>query len=151
MYCPRCSQQQFFQEVRFCSRCGFQLSVVAELLSNNGTLAERDSRRFNPTRKNYRLGGKAIFSSIVLLPVAIALVILTRTPFPLFLPITVFMFGVAWISYHRIFRDEMLPGKEDRQFFQSVPMPELPPKRVNTAEMKRPPSITEHTTRILEK
>jgi hypothetical protein len=33
MYCPRCSQQQASEEVRFCSRCGFQLGVVKELLA----------------------------------------------------------------------------------------------------------------------
>ncbi|MEJ7625077.1 MAG: hypothetical protein WKF34_13875 [Pyrinomonadaceae bacterium] len=34
MYCPKCSQQQASEEIRFCSRCGFQLGVVKALLVN---------------------------------------------------------------------------------------------------------------------
>ena len=32
MFCPKCSQQQAADEVRFCSRCGFPLGGVKELL-----------------------------------------------------------------------------------------------------------------------
>ncbi|HEX8475629.1 MAG TPA: zinc ribbon domain-containing protein [Pyrinomonadaceae bacterium] len=34
MFCPKCSQQQVSDEVRFCSRCGFQLGVVKALLAD---------------------------------------------------------------------------------------------------------------------
>jgi hypothetical protein len=32
MFCPRCSLQQTSDNIRFCSRCGFQLNVVKALL-----------------------------------------------------------------------------------------------------------------------
>lgn len=35
MFCPKCSQQQISDNVRFCSRCGFQLNVVKALLGND--------------------------------------------------------------------------------------------------------------------
>ena len=35
MFCPRCSQQQISDNIRFCSRCGFQLNVVKGLLIAN--------------------------------------------------------------------------------------------------------------------
>ena len=38
MHCPRCGQQQASNELKFCSRCGFQLHLVAEILQNNGHL-----------------------------------------------------------------------------------------------------------------
>ena len=38
MYCPKCNQQQASEEMRFCSRCGFPLSGVAQLLANDGLL-----------------------------------------------------------------------------------------------------------------
>jgi len=38
MYCPKCSQQQVSEEVRFCSRCGFLLTGVAEVVKNDGRL-----------------------------------------------------------------------------------------------------------------
>ena len=36
MYCPKCSQIQTEDGLRFCSRCGFQLGVVKELLAEPG-------------------------------------------------------------------------------------------------------------------
>lgn len=40
MFCPRCGQQQISEETKFCSRCGFQLGLVGELLLNNGFLPQ---------------------------------------------------------------------------------------------------------------
>src|SRR5688572_32658153 len=40
MHCPRCGQQQVTEETRFCSRCGFQLGLVAELLAHGGVLPQ---------------------------------------------------------------------------------------------------------------
>lgn len=33
MFCPQCSQHQISGNIRFCSRCGFQLNVVKALLA----------------------------------------------------------------------------------------------------------------------
>lgn len=40
MYCPRCGQQQISNETKFCSRCGFQMGLVSELIANNGFLPQ---------------------------------------------------------------------------------------------------------------
>ena len=40
MHCPRCGQQQVSNETKFCSRCGFQLGLIPELIANNGTLPQ---------------------------------------------------------------------------------------------------------------
>lgn len=40
MHCPRCGQQQVSTETKFCSGCGFQLGLVAELLANGGVLPQ---------------------------------------------------------------------------------------------------------------
>ena len=40
MYCPRCSQQQVSEETKFCSRCGFPLGLVSEILSHGGFLPQ---------------------------------------------------------------------------------------------------------------
>ena len=63
MYCPRCGEQQVSGNLRFCSKCGLPLTVVSEVLSNDGTLPQlaelnkKKSRFF--TRKN------GIFFSII--------------------------------------------------------------------------------------
>jgi hypothetical protein len=40
MHCPRCGQLQVSDQTKFCSRCGFQLALVAELLQNGGFLPQ---------------------------------------------------------------------------------------------------------------
>lgn len=40
MHCPRCGQEQTSADIKFCSRCGFQLDIVADLLANGGYLPQ---------------------------------------------------------------------------------------------------------------
>jgi hypothetical protein len=40
MHCPRCGQQQVSEEIKFCSRCGFPLGLVAEILGHGGFLPQ---------------------------------------------------------------------------------------------------------------
>lgn len=40
MHCPRCGQKQVSEEIKFCSRCGFPLGLVAEILSHGGFLPQ---------------------------------------------------------------------------------------------------------------
>lgn len=40
MHCPGCGQEQVSANTKYCSRCGFPLDVVAELLANGGTLPQ---------------------------------------------------------------------------------------------------------------
>ena len=56
MHCPRCGQQQVSDQTKFCSRCGFQLGLVGELLENGGFLPQlaelQKGKRSIFTRKN---------------------------------------------------------------------------------------------------
>jgi len=55
MYCPRCGQQQMSEETKFCSRCGFPLSLVSEILAHGGflpQLAELHKSKKRLTKKN---------------------------------------------------------------------------------------------------
>lgn len=40
MHCPRCGQQQVSEETKFCSRCGFPLGLVSEILAHGGFLPQ---------------------------------------------------------------------------------------------------------------
>lgn len=46
MHCPKCGQQQISDEMRFCSRCGFALGIVTELIITGGTLPGLDAESF---------------------------------------------------------------------------------------------------------
>lgn len=70
MHCPKCGQKQVSDEMRFCSRCGFALGIVTELLSTGGTLAERETQsfatKFSGRKRGKRLGLLLILTSILL-------------------------------------------------------------------------------------
>jgi hypothetical protein len=40
MHCPRCGQQQVSEDIKFCSRCGFPLGLVSEILVHGGFLPQ---------------------------------------------------------------------------------------------------------------
>lgn len=40
MHCPNCGQQQVSDQTKFCSRCGFPLGLVSELLAHGGFLPQ---------------------------------------------------------------------------------------------------------------
>jgi len=40
MFCPRCSQEQISKEIKFCSKCGFPLGLVSEILAHGGFLPQ---------------------------------------------------------------------------------------------------------------
>lgn len=165
MYCPRCSQQQTSYQVRYCPGCGLQLDSVIELLSNNGVplTQQPESCRKVPRfgRKGVLIGGKVMFFALFLLPVAMVMSIGADSPGPLALPFITFLVGLAISLYTFLF------GK-DRPDFRNIqysvasgkrrldlPSPQINPipaeytRPVNTAEMMRPLSVTEHTTKLL--
>ncbi|MEO6391093.1 MAG: hypothetical protein ABIP75_04520 [Pyrinomonadaceae bacterium] len=44
MFCPQCSQAQTNLELKFCSRCGFPLHGVKDLMANGGELTSQITR-----------------------------------------------------------------------------------------------------------
>ena len=167
MYCPRCSQQQDTDDVSFCSRCGFQLGAVKELLVTHGALPapaiDRQSGFLATGRKSVRRGAKLIFFSLVSLPVFFALSVINDSPGPLLPPALAFLAGLTLILYSWIFGEDILPSKQEakpppfRRFGSSPNIPLQPASsrgevgagRANTAEILQPPSVTERTTNLL--
>jgi hypothetical protein len=174
MFCPQCGQQQVSGEMRFCSRCGFPLGGVIQLLASGGMLATSDAtgtspRPLSPRRKGYRQGGLMMFISLIVTPLV---AILTEAGLPeLFIPLTFMIFfwgGALRMMYARFFEDAGVPAPPvalpvytpPAQFVAGAPQTALPPQRstpasgwrqpTNTAEMVRPPSVTENTTRLLD-
>src|SRR5436309_188212 len=93
MFCPKCGQQQA-DDVRFCSRCGFPLAGVNELIARGGQLpvwpvAESSvAQGESPKRKGLRQGGGMMLIATFLIPM---LAILHKL---LHLPGDVVLFGV---------------------------------------------------------
>lgn len=169
MYCPRCSQQQISEDVSFCTRCGFQLRPVRELLAGGGTGPQvvAQTKHWSRRRKKLRLGYKLMFFSLMLFPIFMAISIAADSPGPLIVPALVFMAGLTRTLYSWLFDEESpaLPGTQttfarvigDSRGAQPTPtlapgaLGELPAQRGRTAEIVQPPSVTERTTNLLEK
>lgn len=78
MYCPKCSQEQISDEVRFCPRCGFQLDALKLMLieNQNGLAmseAERETQLISTRKRDILIGATVMLAaamSIVLLMIS---------------------------------------------------------------------------------
>lgn len=168
MFCPKCGQQSS-DEVRFCPRCGFHLAGLAAYMAASGHApAEAPVPRapvMTARRRGMRRAAKLMFTCGVLLPICALLAFEGDAPGPLLLLFTAFLAGLAWFIYSWLFSDNVLPvGKGaghrnlaaagDRPALgapQFTPAPLFNQPRANTAEIYQPPSVTENTTRLLDK
>lgn len=169
MYCPKCGQQ-VSDSARFCSRCGLLVSEVAEWLAGGGNLIIREEavepRPLSPRRKGMRRGAKMMFWGAALLPILFGLSIAFDAPFPLLISFILILAGLTLLVYSRLFADEIPSdrSRQARQVRQGTGRAEsaLPPaadtgvisdswRQSRTAEMAQPPSVTEPTTKLLER
>jgi len=171
MFCPRCGQQMA-SDARFCSRCGFVLGSVSQLLVTNGIPGQIETQipaPLPPTQrdKGIKLGAKILFFAAVLIPLAIILSIAIDEPGPLAIPFLGVVVGAALMLYARLFWAHHTFPRQGYQigvpspFIQNPQNPMLPPPsavpvnnyrapRLNTADMQERPSVVEHTTKLLE-
>jgi hypothetical protein len=159
MFCPKCGHQQVSDDMRFCSRCGFQMTGVAELLIKNesGPAAGQLEKR---APRVSRRGARLLFLSIVSAPIFLVFSFAFDSPLPLFGAFFFFLAGLAHIVYQWIFGENLLPESRDISELASAarnqylpPLREIPASDFfgrDTADFTPPPSITESTTKLLE-
>jgi hypothetical protein len=163
VYCPRCNQFGS-DDLRFCPGCGLHLTYIMDLVMNNGLppSAVPESHQALPLmrRRGVRNGAKVLFVGVFLIPIAIIFSIIADSPGPLAFPAIIFFIGLAITLYQIIFgeqhrfdaRDQRSMTSRPTVFFPAshgMPIPVDEPRRADTSEMGRPPSVTEHTTRFL--
>ena len=167
MYCPNCGQQQLSDEMRFCSRCGQALTGLAEWLAGGGLPAqprvEVPVSPDSPRRKGIRRAAKLMFFSGVLFPIFLVISLAIDEPGPLVLPIIFFFISLSMMLYARLFSDKTAPPinyvappttlgsaatRSSLPPATSIPIPAR--HQVRTNELAQPPSVTEHTTRLLD-
>jgi endogenous inhibitor of DNA gyrase (YacG/DUF329 family) len=166
MYCPNCGQQQVSEEMRFCSRCGLALSGLAEWLAG-GMLVRRaeETRVSSPSRrrKMMRRAAKLMFFSAALFPLFVLMSVAVDEPGPIAVPVILFFASLMWMVYSRLFIDDtvhMLNPAAQQSTFGPMPtrMSLTPPtnisdfgrQQVRTNELAQAPSVTEHTTKLLD-
>jgi hypothetical protein len=178
MYCPHCGQQQISGSLRFCSRCGFPLEAVSQILATGGTLpALTGEARKEPSarRKGVRQGGMMLLLGAIIVPLLGVLSSFNAgNLFDILAAMSaVFFFlgGVVRMLFAALFEEgapryrpmvpTYAPPPTPAQFQATPRASALPPAQVmpppawrarpNTAEIAPPPSITEGTTRLLDK
>ena len=162
MFCPKCSQQQASEDLRFCSRCGFPLAGVTLLLENDGVV---------PLTKPTVSRGR-IFKESLLLMFASWLVALVATnmfdwggPFETVAKVGSLIFfvlgliGLLKFVFVFLFVRESVSAPSRATLASSARRAALPspqenpltdyPQRSNTKEMVPRGSVTENTTRLL--
>src|SRR5215213_716057 len=179
MFCPQCGQQQVTGVIRFCSRCGFPLDGVLQLLSNGGNLpvyrTPDEPVPISPRRKGVKQGGLLLLSGAVIVPILAMFASFSNFVLPQMLAalaaIICFVGGPLRMLYAGLFEEGApkpvrmygpAPMHMPQQFaphaqHNALPPPPVRPQqpawraRPNTAELVNPPSVTENTTRLLEK
>jgi hypothetical protein len=191
MHCPQCGQQQVSNELRFCSRCGFPLGGVLELVANGGVLpqyqapsAAEKTPKASPRRRGVQQGAALVFLAAVLTPLFAVLHEYLGTP-ELFIALSAvigFIGGTLRVIYALIFEEgaqkvvyldpnthqplfspyqqpvpQARPVMDANRARQLPPQPPAAPapqnwRRPDTSELvNRPPSVTENTTKLLDK
>jgi hypothetical protein len=177
MHCPQCGQQQAPEVVRFCSRCGFPLDGVIQLLANGGMIpayVPEGEEKISPRKRGVKQGGILLLTGILLVPLLGILSSFSDSTFLQLLAavaaLLCFLGGPLRMLYAGIFEEGAPRPVRAIAAYPPVPMalhgaapvrnvlPAAPPRpvqnwgpRPRTAELARPPSVTEGTTRLLDK
>ena len=179
MHCPKCGQHQTAEDTRFCSRCGFLLTGIADVVAHNGMIPSAPvDERLTPRRAGVFKGLFMILSLLLIVPI-IAVISLAANAEPYFVVLALVLLGVGGIlriAYALMF-ESTVPGAvtleqkvlkrkrsaeleegEHRALppHQSVPVgvysPPTTGKWLDTNELNRPMgSVTDSTTKLLEK
>lgn len=176
MHCPRCGQPQVSEETRFCSRCGFPLGLVSEVLANGGFLPQladlhTKKKKFWTRRTGMKIG-LAWFMVLAFLITPVMGILIEEAA--LVIGAFGFITGFLTIIFSWMFLESepkiaqfdsayqpanYLSGYETRQNAlppqQTQPAQDFVPaagawKAPNTGEMV-PHSVTESTTRLFQR
>ena len=172
MHCPQCGQQQISDETRFCSRCGFLLTGVAEVVANQGLVPNQKTgltgKTDSPRRRGIKQGVFLFLLVFLLAPLAGMLTIALNIE-PFFVGIAVVLCvvgGLLRTIYALMFESgasdaimpTALPATENRSALppaQSVPASAYtsPSGRWrDTNDLQHQPgSVTDSTTKLLQK
>ena len=177
MYCPKCGSSNA-DDLKYCTRCGTNLGIVAEALSGKfDTTTEVDERLVKLLKNYYRGRRTTVLGAVlvVLMTFKLALARLLNLPADSFLPLEVilglfFLAGLVWFiwgatKWNNASSELKALGYDSpknalpKAKRKAASLPEsstvmaVKPERADylkTDALSAPPSVTEQTTRFLE-
>jgi hypothetical protein len=153
--------------MRFCSRCGFPLKMVSQMVANGGALAGFDTEgkpQLSARQRGIRKGLLFMILSLVLTPIVALMTRIDEGFLVLFLPVLiVLVYGVARLLYAYLLeqstpqKDTLSDGGPKSKHLSAAHRPALPSRQsvltwrqpIDTSEMVQPLSVTDNTTKLL--
>lgn len=175
MFCPICSQEQISNDTRFCSRCGFLLVGVSQLIANGGApqgLMKSAPVKMSERKRGIKQGALLTLSSFILVPlISIVTIAVHAEPFLVaIIAILTFWGGILRMLYALLFEsstveaadESVIPafigklssGRKKRELPPAdiTSSPNYAPPAVNwrdTNDLAVPPGVTDETTKLL--
>ncbi len=173
MHCPVCGQQQVSEETRFCSRCGFLLTGVAEVVKAGGLVSAKSTGILgspdSPRRRGIKKGVFWALLTILIVPIMGILTVAFRIPpfLPAFGVLIFLIGGLLRTAYAMLFESGNSPERfpealmRDLETRGALPPSQSVPASAYTApvgswrdtnDLERVPgSVTDSTTKLLQK
>jgi hypothetical protein len=146
MFCPTCGQEQAAENVRFCSRCGFLLIGISEVIANNGLIPTNsnhlaETEKDSPRKRGIKQGAMIMLVGMLLIVPLIAMLHIATNTEPIIMAIAAIMSfwgGLLRIIYAYMFESKFLTGKTlEEKIISSVQslkgnqmnQPALPPQQ----------------------
>lgn len=169
MHCPQCGHEQTSGKIRFCTRCGFALNDVKELLIPNSREIKKKSKIGKGVRQ-----GLALFLFGLVLVAFLAMLSEAGIVPRIFVNIAALVFcmgGVVRMAYPFLYGEGVSHEKKDTSLefeeatqslaganvtgnslpqAQSSPFITFGARNYDTAEILQPSSVTEPTTKLLK-
>lgn len=170
MHCPQCGQQ-FSDEVRFCKSCGFSLDCIRELLAPTDISHTLEKETHKARRSRRR---KGLYPAVIVLSMGIVVLSFSGFKSKLFpLELVILICGLMRLVYAMIVQEGTQKKKKQVHsppytapittnqlgaatlntslpISHTVPVSVFRARRMDTAEMVHSPSVTEHTTKLLD-
>lgn len=179
VYCPRCGQEQISNEVRFCSRCGFVMTGMSDIVLQGGIpqqVLPGAPKPLTPRRRGLKQGGGMFLLGVVMVPILLILSQLLRFSEEVagLAAVVLFLGGIVRMIFALLFESGNPAEKtlednvyETAQKFlkkqpaanalppsQSIPVENYaPPRAANWRDTNdlEPSSVTDPTTKFLPK
>src|SRR4029077_8989035 len=99
-----------------------------------------------------RQGAKLMLFSLVSLPLVLGACSLFDSGVPLFIPLTIFLSGLAWLGYYKVFGADLAGAPEQKAIRPAAPVNILRQPEPYVAPVSdQPQSVTEPTTRFFHR